>query len=94
MASTVPRSGFKRMRLTLLLIIIHIIVGIKISIACSAHICKQATVTVRKEMLQTHVDIFCSKKTAPYVSMKMEKTLESPLDSKEIKPLDPKGNQP
>ena len=49
---------------------------------------------VRKEMLQTHVDIFCSKKMVPYVSMKMEKTLESPLDSKEIKPLDPKGNQP
>ena len=45
-------------------------------------------------MLQTHVDIFCSKKMVPYVSMKMEKTLESPLDSKEIKPLDPKGNQP
>ena len=24
----------------------------------------------------------------------MEKTFESPLDSKEIKPVDPKGNQP
>ena len=24
----------------------------------------------------------------------LEKTLESPLDSKEIKPVDPKGNQP
>ena len=24
----------------------------------------------------------------------MEKTLESPLDSKEIKPVNPKGNQP
>ena len=24
----------------------------------------------------------------------LEKTLESPLDSKEIKPLSPKGNQP
>ena len=24
----------------------------------------------------------------------LEKTLESPLDSKEIKPVNPKGNQP
>ena len=26
--------------------------------------------------------------------MVLEKTLESPLNSKEIKPIDPKGNQP
>ena len=26
--------------------------------------------------------------------MVLEKTLESPLDSKEIKPVDPSGNQP
>ena len=26
--------------------------------------------------------------------MRLEKTLESPLDSKEIKPVNPKGNQP
>ena len=26
--------------------------------------------------------------------MLLEKTLESPLDSKEIKPINPKGNQP
>ena len=26
--------------------------------------------------------------------MVLEKTLESPLDSKEIKPVNPKGNQP
>ena len=26
--------------------------------------------------------------------MKLEKTLESPLDSKEIKPVNPKDNQP
>ena len=26
--------------------------------------------------------------------MGLEKTLESPLDSKEIKPVNPKGNQP
>ena len=26
--------------------------------------------------------------------MVLEKTLESPLDNKEIKPLNPKGNQP
>ena len=49
---------------------------------------------VGKEMLQTHTDIFCSKKMAPYVSTKMEKTLESPLGSKEIKSVNTKGNQP
>ena len=93
MANTVPRSGFKRMRWALPLIIIYITVAIKIIIACSAHICKWTTVMVRKEMLQTYVDI-CSKKIAPYVSTKMEKTLESPLDCKENKPVNPKGNQP
>ena len=29
-----------------------------------------------------------------YVRRMLEKTLESPLDYKEIKPFDPKGNQP
>ena len=29
-----------------------------------------------------------------YVRRVVEKTLESPLDYKEIKPFDPKGNQP
>ena len=28
------------------------------------------------------------------VYMVLEKTLESPLDSKEMKPFNPKGNQP
>ena len=58
------------MGLTLLLIIIYIFVGIKIIVACSAHICKQATKTVSKEMLQTHADIFHSENTASYVSTK------------------------
>ena len=29
-----------------------------------------------------------------FQTMVLEKTLESPLDSKEIKPVDPSGNQP
>ena len=29
-----------------------------------------------------------------YIKVVLEKTLESPLDSKEIKPVNPKGNQP
>ena len=41
------------MGLTLLLILIDIFVGIKIVVACSAHICKWATYVVSKEMLQT-----------------------------------------
>ena len=63
------------MGLTLLLIIIYIFVGIKIIVACSAHIYKWATKIVSKEMLQTHVDIFHSENTVPYVSMKkLQKT--------------------
>ena len=33
-------------------------------------------------------------KTWPFWTVVLEKTLESPLDSKEIKPVSPKGNQP
>jgi hypothetical protein len=51
MVSTVPRTGLKRKGLTLLLIVICIFVGIKIVAVGSAHICKQATKTVSKEML-------------------------------------------
>ena len=29
-----------------------------------------------------------------FLTMVLEKTLESPLDSKDIKPVNPKGNQP
>ena len=63
------------MGLTLLLIIIYISVGIKVIVACSAHICKRATKIVSKGMLQTHVNIFHSKNTVLYVSMKkLQKT--------------------
>ena len=62
------------MGLTLLLIIIYIFVGIKIIVACSARICKWATIIVSEEMLQTHVNIFHSKNMVPYVSMKLQKT--------------------
>ena len=58
------------MGLTLLLIIIYIFVDIKIIVACSAHICKQATKIVSKEMLQTHVDIFQSENTSPMSAWK------------------------
>ena len=58
------------MGLTLSLMTIYIFVGIKVIVACCAHIHKQATKTVSKEMPQTHVDIFHSKNTMPYVSMK------------------------
>ena len=74
MANTVPSTGLKRTGLTLLLIIICIFGGIKIIVACSACIYKQATKMVSKEMLQTHVNIFHSKNTTPYVSMKLQET--------------------
>ena len=35
-----------------------------------------------------------NKKTAKRWTVVLEKTLESPLDGKEIKPVNPKGNQP
>ena len=63
------------MGLTLLLIIIYIFVGIKIIVAYSDCICKQATKTVSKEILQTHVDILHSKTLTPFLSMKqLQKT--------------------
>ena len=43
--------------------------------------------TIKKAECQG-IDAFISS------SMVLEKTLESPLDSKEIKPVNPKGNQP
>ena len=64
MASTIPGTGPKRMGLTILLIIIYTFVGIEITVACSAHICKWVTKIVSKERLQTHVNIFHSKNAA------------------------------
>ena len=39
-------------------------------------------------------DITLPKKVHIVTGMLLEKTLESPLDCKEIKPVNPKGNQP
>ena len=65
----------ERMELTLLLIIIYIFVGIRITVACSAHIGKLATKMVSKEMPQTHVDIFHPKTETPFLSVKqLQKT--------------------
>ena len=36
----------------------------------------------------------CESRTIKIQTVVLEKTLESPLDSKEIKPVNPKGNQP
>ena len=70
MGSVIPRTGLKRMGLTLLLIIICISVGIKMIVACSACICKPATKIVTKKMPQTHVNIFHSENVVSYISMK------------------------
>ena len=70
MGSVIPRTGLKRMGLTLLLIIICISVGIKVIVACSACICKQATKIVIKKMPQNHVNIFHSENVVSYISMK------------------------
>ena len=69
MASTILRTGLKTVGSTLLLIIICIFVSIKIILACFAHVCKQATEIVRKEMLQTHVNIFYFR-IQHYINMK------------------------
>ena len=75
MVSTIPRTGLKRMGLALLLILIYILVGINEIAACSVDICKQATKTISKERLQSHVSIFHFKNTVPYVCMKkLQKT--------------------
>ena len=39
-------------------------------------------------------EICTIKKTERFQTVVLEKTLESPLDCKEIKPVNPKGNQP
>ena len=70
MATTILRTGLKRIGLTLLLKIMYIFVGFKRIVACFALICKLATKIVSKEMLQTHVDISHPENRAPYVSMK------------------------
>ena len=54
-ARTVPGTGFYRMRLTLLPIIISVFVEHQIILSCSACVCEQATKTASKEMLQTHI---------------------------------------
>ena len=84
-ARTIPRTGLKRMRRTLLLIIwifkrIKIIVG-----ACSACIHKWATKTVRREMLQTHVDIFQLRPWPPisaWHSYRRQTFIHNPLEMK------------
>ena len=53
------------------------------------------------ECLLTHTTCFCTVLSFQGLShlstchmQRLEKSLESPLDSKEIKPVNPKGNQP
>ena len=41
-----------------------------------------------------HLNEFPKYGQVPARTIVLEKTLESPLDSKEIKPVNPKGNQP
>ncbi|EPY79974.1 hypothetical protein CB1_000877009 [Camelus ferus] len=66
-----PSSGLWRMAVTVLFMITYISVAIKAIVACSAHMCKQATKIVSKEMLQTHTDAFHSDNTVPHISMKI-----------------------
>ena len=55
---------------------IVISVGIIIIVACSVCMCKGATETVSKEMLQTQADIFHSENTVPCISMKKSQKIE------------------
>ena len=53
MASKILRTGLKRMRIALLLVIICIFVDSKVIVTCYAHIYKWVIYVVSKEMLQT-----------------------------------------
>ena len=50
-----------------------------------------SSVQQSKSVIHTHRLL---KKKKKNTSVVLEKTLESPLDSKEIKPVNPEGNQP
>ena len=78
MASTLPATSLKIMMLSLLLITIYIFVGIKISVAYSAHINKWAIKIFSKEMLQTHADNSQSKISMPFLSMKQRRGTFAP----------------
>jgi len=43
--------------------------------------------------INTHKDEISVKQLFSLYKTKLEKALESPLDSKELKPVNPKGNQ-
>ena len=73
MPRAVSRTGLRRTGLTVLLIVIYISGGIRITVACSARICKQAAKTVSNVMLQTHVHIFHPENTVPRASVTLQK---------------------
>jgi len=47
-----------------------------------------------KKVIYNILNIWAVKKAESFQTVVLEKTLESPLDCKEIKPVNPKGNQP
>ena len=47
-----------------------------------------------KKVIYNILNIWAIKKAESFQTVVLEKTLESPLDCKEIKPVNPKGNQP
>ena len=47
--------------------------GYQNNLACSVHICKQATKTISKEMIYAQINIFHFKNMIPYISMKLQK---------------------
>lgn len=55
--------------------------GVKIIVACSAHIRKQATKTVSKDMLQRHVNIYYSENTVPLCQHEISEDRLLPLIS-------------
>ena len=47
-----------------------------------------------KKVIYNILNIWTIKKAESFQTVVLEKTLESPLDCKGIKPVNPKGNQP
>ena len=59
-----------------------------------ARVLEWVAIAFSKRRLSSEELMFSISQESSPVTVVLEKTLESPLDCKEIKPVNPKGNQP
>ena len=59
-----------------------------------ARVLEWVAIAFSKRRLSSEELMFSISQESSPVTVVLEKTLESPLDGKEIKPVNPKGNQP